>query len=203
MAYLDDSIRNTSELSSTTKLLLHTLSSYADPDGVCFPSQATIATAMSMSVATVQREIKTCLELKLLEVRRRWRRSNVYRLLCVKKLELSTTTSPDAVREQPPFVQKNVSNAVDNPAPKKWVSPKEISVLLSDIQEIMGTNRLEQNKGFYMRIIRSATASYELIQDCLRRVRCSILEAEIGSGDVVKNPSGLFWYLLREAGVRI
>jgi Helix-turn-helix domain len=202
MAYLEDSIRNTSELSSTLKLFLHTLASYADPEGVCFPAQRTIAHAMSMSIATVQRCLAESVELKFLEVRRRWRKSNVYRLLCVKKPSLSTTTSFNEAREQPPLVIKNVNNAVDKPAPKKWVSPKEIGILLQDIEETLGKGLLEQNKGFYVRIIRSAAASYELIQDALRFVKCAILESQL-TGNLVTNPSGLFWWKLKEAGVRI
>lgn len=203
MAYLENWIRQTTELESTTKLFLYALAEFADNQtGECFPAQSTLATAMSMSVATVQRELKKCLELKLLEVRRRWRKSNVYRLLCIKKPELSTMTSSDEGREQPPLVQNNVSNAVDKPIPKKWVSPKEISVLLEDIGEVMGNRLLEQNRSFYVRIIRSVTASYELIQDALRFVKCSILEGEC-SGTRVNNPSGLFWWKLKEAGVRI
>ena len=209
MAYLEDWIRETTEISPSTKLFLHCLASYADGEtGVCYPSQPTLAQAMSMSVATVQRELQKCLELKLLEVRRRWRKSNVYRLLCLKetvpKEELSTMTSSDEVREQPPFVQNNVSNApVDNSSEKtRWVSPREISVLLEDIGEVMGNRLLEQNRGFYVRIIRSANATYELIQECLARVKQSILEAQC-TGESIHNPSGLFWWMLKQAGVRI
>ena len=205
MAYLEDWIRETTDLSPTTKLFLHCLASYADGDsGVCYPSQPTLAQAMSMSVATVQRELKTCLELKLLEVRRRWRKSNVYRLLCLKETKLSTMTSSDEVREQPPPLKNNVNNApVDNsPKKTKWVSPREISVLLEDIGGVLGNRLLEQNRGFYVRIIRSTTATYELIQECLARVRQSILEAQC-TGDSIHNPSGLFWWMLKQAGVRI
>ena len=69
MAYLENWIRQTTELESTTKLFLYALAEFADNQtGECFPStQTTLATAMSMSVATVQRELKKCLELKLLE----------------------------------------------------------------------------------------------------------------------------------------
>lgn len=202
MAYLEDSIRSNPHFSSTFKLFLHSLASYADPEGICYPSQQTLATAMSKSVATVKRCLEEALELKLVEVRRRWRKSNVYCLLCLKQVELSTMGSCDEPREQPPSVQNNVMNAVDKPSPKKWVSPQEISVLLQDIAETLGQNLLEKNRGFYIKIIRSATATYEIIQDCLRLVKCSILEGEL-NGQVVHNPSGLFWWTLKQAGVRI
>ena len=157
---------------------------------------------MSMSPRTVKRCIREAVELKMIEVRRRWRKSNVYRLLCLKQIENSTMGPQDGPREQPPFLKPNVTNAVDKPTLKKWVSPQEIHVLLEDIGETLGTRLLEQNRGFYMRIIRSATASYELIQDALRFVKCSILEGQC-TGDLVRNPSGLFWWKLKEAGVRI
>ncbi len=204
LAFLEDWIRKTTELEPTTKLFIYALADFADAEtGECWPSQKTIATAMSMSVATVQRELQKCLELGMVEVRRRWRKSNVYRLLCVKRPELSTMTSSDEVREQPPQKFNNVRNAVDNRSKPRWVPPQEISLLLADIGDVVGDRLLDQNKGFYMRIIRSATSTYEIIQDCLRMVKISILEGEVGSGSKVTNPSGLFWWALRQAGVRI
>ena len=148
--YLDDHIRNSADLSPTIKLFLLTTASYADSRGICYPSQGTLARAMSMSRATVKRCLRECLELKLLEVRRRWRKSNVYRLLCLKPVQLSTMGSPDEPREQPPLVQDNVTrNAVDNHSQKpRWVSPREISILLADIGETLGEQLLEKNRGF-------------------------------------------------------
>lgn len=203
VAYLEDWIRNTTELEPTTKLFLHCLASYADAEtGVCYPSQETLATAMSVSVRTVQRELRKCLELNLVAVRRRWRKSNVYKVLCLKRQDVSTMPSSDDGREQPPSLEKNVKNGSKNSARQRWVSPREISVLLSDIGEVMGERLLQQNRGFYIKIIRSATATYEIIQECLAHVRRSLLEAQCSEASV-HNPSGLFWWKLREAGVSL
>ena len=119
--YLDDHIRNTTELSSTIKHFLLTLATYADHRGVCYPSQSTLATAMSMSRSSVQRCLKACLELRLLEVKRKWRKSNVYKLLCCKELKLSTMASSKEAREQPPFVQKRLTGKVVG----SWKSPRD------------------------------------------------------------------------------
>lgn len=198
--YVNDAIRNNAELSSTLKHFLLTLASYADHDGVCFPSQQTLAQAMSMGVRTVQRCVREAVELQLLSVRRRWRKSNVYRMLCLKPVKLSTMPPNNGGTEQPPSFENNVSNAVDKSPPKRWVSPREVALLLDDIGEVMGPNLVEKNRGFFFKIIRSTT--YELFQDCLARVRQSILEAEC-TGDSIRNPSGLFTWMLRQAGAPI
>lgn len=49
------------------KLLLLALASYADKDGVCWPSQATLARDTEQSVDTVQRQIITLQKLTLLK----------------------------------------------------------------------------------------------------------------------------------------
>jgi hypothetical protein len=203
--YLDDCIKNSNELSSTTKLFLHTLASYADKRGVCYPSQTTIAQAMSMSLATVKRCLQECLELRLLEVKRRWRKSNVYKLLCLKKIQFSTIGSNGEPREQPPLVQNNVQsderNKVLTAEKLRWVSPREISLLLQDIQEVMGSTISERNRGWFIKIIRSC--SYNSIQDGLKYVKQSILESDI-LGTAIHNPSGLFcWYLRNWCGTSV
>ena len=197
MAYLEDSIRNNPHLSSTTKLFLLTLATYADKEGVCWPSEPTIATAMSMSVATVQRELKKALELGLVEVRRRWRKSNVYRLLCVKKPELSTMTSPDEVREQLPSVQENVRNACGKRLCESKNPWRIAKVILSDICEAM-PHLVEKNLGWFKVI--SQKCSYEAVQQVLHELRCRLLEAEVGSTEPIRSPSGWFTYRLRELG---
>jgi len=204
MAYLEENIKNSSELSSTTKLFLHTLASYADKGGICYPGQKTIAQAMSMSLATVKRCVQECLELRLLEVKRRWRKSNIYKLLCLKKIQLSTMGSNAEPREQPLSVQNNVKgderHKLSTGEKPKWVSPREIGLLLQDIEEVMGSRISERNRGWFIKIIRSC--SYEGIQDALRYVRQSILESEV-LGTVIHNPSGLLTWTLRKAGAPI
>ena len=135
MAYLDSWVRKTTELSSTTKLFLYALSEFADNQtGECYPSQGTIATAMSMSLSSVQRCLKECLELNLVQVKRRWKKSNVYKLLCIKKPELSPMTSLSEAREQPPsqenktFKQRSFSS--------NWKDPSEVQSLVAEIERI-------------------------------------------------------------------
>jgi|GEM_PF-3757948 len=202
MSYLDDSIRNTAELSSTIKHFLLTLSTYADTTGVCWPSEPTVARAMSMSTSTVKRCIKECLELRLLTVRRRWRKSNVYRLLCVKETKLSPMGPSDEPREQP-SLKNNVSNdPVDNFFSKnqRRVSPREVQVLLEDIRDVMPSRVMERNTGWFIKIIRST--SQNMLHECLARVRQSILESEF-TGEAIRNPSGLLTWMLRSEGAPI
>lgn len=197
MAYLLDDIRRTTQLSPTTKLFLLTLAGFTDAGtGVAFPCQKTLATGMSMSVATVQREVRLCLELKLLEVRRRWRKSNVYRLLCLKERRLSTMTSPGDAREQPPYLEKNVPNDAAPPG----VSPKEIHVLLGDIEEVLGPHLMNRNRGWFIKQIRAC--GWDMITDAVHRVRQILMEAEVTGGEI-RNPSGLFTWFLRGAGMTI
>lgn len=133
--YLADSIKSTSELSSTIKLFLHTLASYAGTDGMAWPSQRTLAKAMSMSIPTVQRCLKLCIELQLVEVRRRWRKSNVYRLLCCKPVKLSTMTSLDDAREQLALKNYKRLNGAVNKSLVKAKSPSDIRYILEEISE--------------------------------------------------------------------
>ncbi|MFC1836804.1 helix-turn-helix domain-containing protein [Thermodesulfobacteriota bacterium] len=192
-------------------LLLIVLARHCGDKIVCWPSQARIAEFMGSlmglggpcSIRTVQRALREAQELQLVSVRRRWLRSNIYTVLCLEERQLSTMATPECQVEQTTLIENNVSNAVDKSSSrKKWVAPNEIHLLLDDIGEVMGERLLERNRGFYVKIIRSATATYELIQDALRFVKCSILEAEVSGGEIT-NPSGLFWWRLKEQGVRI
>lgn len=191
--YLEDSIKTSSELSSTTKLFLHTLASYADKNGICYPGQRTVAQAMSMSVATVKRCVQECLELKLLEVKRRWRKSNVYKLLCLKSVTLSTMGSLTEPREQPEF-NKERFNA---PKQRLWKSPAEIQVLLQDMEHFFGYEVAERNRGWFYKIAKTIEDSW--LYETLSWLRQVMMESDI-AGNPIQSPSALFTWKLRVDG---
>ena len=189
MAFIDNSIRSTSELTSTIKLFLHTLASYADPTGRCYPGQNTLATAMSMSVSTVRRCLKTCVELQLVTVKRKWRKSNVYKLMCIKQPKLSTMISSDEMREQPVFLRTTLT-----PLKPRFVDPKEVSILFDDIAEVVGPTTAVRNLRWYQKLIQHC--SYDAIQSAISFVRGAIAEAQF-CDKPINNPSGLMLWFLR------
>lgn len=193
MAYLDDSIRSTGELKSGTKHYLLTLATFANTEGTCYPSQATIATAMSVDVRTVRREQRTCLELGLISVKRRWRKSNVYKLLCIKKVRVIHNGDMDVLREQPPSLNKNVGN-------ERRVPLNEFKALLHDLGEVVGGEKIRADYRWYRRII--SRCSWEEIQAALAQVRQAICEGLV-TGNVIHAPAGLLCKILRTQGAPI
>ena len=194
--YLDDHIRKSSELTSTFKLFLHTLSSYADHQGKCWPSEREISLAMSMSVSTVKRCIREAVELRFIEVRRRWRKSNVYKVLCLKPVKLSTMSSRDDPREQPPFVQQRLTAQVV----RSWKSPAEIKILVDDMAEVIGPVESTRNRGWLWRVAGAVKDAW--IYEVLSWVRVSIQEAR-DLGKPIDSPTALMTWQLRRVGAPI
>ena len=195
--YLDDCIKKSSELTSTFKLFLHTLSSYADHQGFCWPSEREISLAMSMSISTVKRCIREAVELRFLEVKRRWKRSNKYRLLCLKEVKLSTMGPCDEPREQPPFVQKRLTAKV---VKSSWKSPREIQIILEDATEVLGEAVVTRNKGWLWKIAQAVEESW--IYEALSWVREAIQIGE-STGDYIEKPCALLTWRLRTMGAQI
>lgn len=200
--YLTDSIRSTSELSSTFKLFLHTLASYSNTDGTCWPGQRAIAQAMSMSIPTVQRCLKLAIELQLVEVRRRWRKSNVYKLLCCKPVKLSPMTSLDDVREQPDSKKNQRLNGSVDRLPLKPKSPHDIRYLLEEIADskLFGRKTLARNRGWFIRIAKYVEES--TIYESMSWLKQAVHEAQC-SGSEIKSRSALFTWYLRQRGAPI
>jgi len=195
MPFLNHSIRHNPHLSSRIKSLLYALCSYANAEGICYPSQETLALATGLSVRTIRRALTEAIELQLVEVCRRWYRSNSYRLTCIQKPKLSTMRSQCPINsEQPTDLRNNVSNVCK----KRYVQPQEIGLLLNDIGEVVGYETSERNHRWYRKLIRLCT--YESLQDALSFVRRSVLEGDV-LGNQVRNPSGLMLWYLRKQGL--
>src|ERR1700730_12730594 len=75
------------------KLLLLALASYADKNGVCWPSQETLARDTEQSVDTVQRQLDFLEKLKLIQRERRPKRRGQWQGHCYK-LPLETGPTP-------------------------------------------------------------------------------------------------------------
>ena len=201
MFVIPDDIQFNRSLSITIKSFIRALAHHCGDKNVCWPSQQRIAEFMNCSTRTVRRMERQAIELRLIEVRRRWLKSNVYTVLCLEERKNSTMGTECCPVEQNTQVQNNVETGSKESPKQRGVSPREIHLLLGDIQEVMGPHIMQRNRGWFIRIIRHTT--YDLLQQCLSVVRQSILEAQCGSGEVVQNPSGFLTWLVRRAGVLI
>lgn len=80
--------------SSGRKLLLLTLASYADKEGICWPSQATLARDSEQSVDTVQRQLSALQKLTLIKRERLPKRRGQWQGY-LYKLPLQTSAAPE------------------------------------------------------------------------------------------------------------
>lgn len=192
---IDHSILETSELDKTTKHFLHTLASFCDASGECYPKQETIAKYMSTSIRTVQRCLRLCVELGLVKVRRRWRRASIYKVLCLVKRKLSTMATHMAQQNKPPCNFKNDSQKNGLKIPKE-----EWAMCFQDSIEVLGKRTVKKNKGWLSILIRKAGS--DLFMESLRWVRSMMLEGE-ASGSPIANPGGLQTWFLRRQGVEV
>lgn len=196
MIRLTDDIVLNPNLSKTLVDFLRALEYHVNKDGICWPGRERIAAVMRTSVRTVSRCIKEALELKLIAVVRRRRRSNVYQLLCGKVYpQQSLDVPPKRHVEQTSFLKERSGNGVKK---KPW---KEVTLLWDDISKVMGPDLAKKNMGWFVTLARKC--SYEHIQQAIHELRCKLLEAEVGSGEALRSPSGWFTYRLRQLGAAI
>ena len=187
--FIDEKVLSCQEITPFIKLFLHSLSDFANDRGVCWPGQRKIAERMSISTRTVQRLLRECVELQLVEVKRRWRKSNIYKLKCLKPKKVIHNDDTGGVSEQPVFYKKTLT-----PPKPRFVDPKEVSLLLGDIAQVVGPKATERNMRWYQKLIRYC--SYESIQSAISFVRSAIAEAQF-SDKPISNPSGLMLWFLR------
>jgi hypothetical protein len=187
---IERNILRTSELDRTTKLFLHTLASYCDETCECYPGQDELAQVMSTSIRTVQRCLRLCVELGLVRVRRRWKRSNVYRVLCLVKRKLSTMTTSTAQENKPP---KNYTNVPPHQRHKVKIKPRELLVCYQDIEEVIGAEVLKRNKNWLRHMI--IRAGYDKFQDALHWLRTAMREGQVEDRPIKKPSAILTWYL--------
>lgn len=67
---------------ASAKLVLVKLADNANDEGIAWPSRKTIADETELSLRTLVRKVQYLEEKGLVDVQRRWRSSNVYRLRC-------------------------------------------------------------------------------------------------------------------------
>jgi len=147
MFVLPDSIQFNANLSSTLKSFLRALAHHCGDKPVCWPSQQRISEFMNCSVRTVQRMEREAVELRFIEVHRRWLKSNKYVVLCLEERKLSTIpTQERRIEQNTPFDKQRLRNGIN---PKTWKSPKEIGLLLEDMEEVFGPEVTNRNRGWF------------------------------------------------------
>jgi DNA-binding transcriptional MocR family regulator len=192
---VDPIIIKSSELDKTTKLFLHSIASFCDPSGECYPSQKTLAEYMSTSVRTVQRCLRLCIELGLISVRRRWRRSNIYKVKCLVKQKLSTIATRMSQENKPPKNYKNVSTKNALKVPKQ-----EWKLCFQDSEEVLGKEVTQRNRGWLSVLIQKA--GVDLYLESLRWLKSTVLMSEAEGNPVYSPPALQTWYL-RKNGVQV
>ena len=167
--------------------LLH-LVQYADANGECYPSQATLGERMGKSPRMIRNYIKYCVELKLIKVRRRWLRSNIYTILCGVKPDLSTMRKSVADRTDHLRLKQTLPQA-------ERLNSREIKICLEDSRTILGESIFNRNKNWLYKMIRKS--GYELYQECLNWLRSIMLMAQV-DGTAIDSPSGLLTWKIRQ-----
>jgi predicted transcriptional regulator len=191
---IDPKILDSSELDKNLKYFLQTLASYADINGRCFPKQETIAKRMGVSARSVRYYLRQAVELKLVSVKRRWKRSNIYRVLClVKKLSTNRKQTSEQNISTKNFKNGSMKNAFKIPK-QDW------RICFEDAQEVLGRQTAKKNKGWLSILIRKAGS--DLFMESLRWVRSMMLEGQ-ASGNPINSPGGLQWWYLRKQGVEV
>ena len=200
MFVLPDDINYNPNLSKRLKDFLRALADHCGSKRICWPSQARIAAFMGVTTRTVQRAEREAIELGLVEVKRRWLKSNLYTVLCLEE-RLSTNATQSCRIEQNDLVQENVRNACKTPITETKNPWRVAKIILSDIAEIMGTALMDKNRGWFTIIARKC--DFDQVQQALHELKCRMLEANVGSSDPINNPSGWFTVALRKMGAPI
>ena len=163
--------------------LLH-LVQYADGNGECYPSQATLGERMGKTPRMIRNYIKYCLELRLISVRRRWLHSNIYTILCCKQ---NLSTMRKSISDKQP------TKEIKSTLPK--TNGREIKVCLEDSKAILGETTFKRNYSGLYKMIR--VAGYDIYQECLHWLRNTMLMAEC-DGKPIHSPSGMLTYQIRK-----
>jgi len=194
MVRLTDDIILNPNLSKTLVDFLRALEYHVNAEGTCWPGRNRIAAVMRCSVRTVSRCIKEAVELSLIEVRRRKRRSNIYTLTCAEIYpQKNLDVPPNRHPEQASVLKNNVLNGTST---TPWKSPAEINLLIQDLTETFGDEITARNRGWFYTI--AAKVQDSLIYESLSWLRQTLMESEI-SGRSIESPSALFTWKLRQA----
>jgi len=192
---IDCTILDNSEIPRQTKYFLQALASFSDAQGKCWPSEERIGKRMGVSSRSVRKYLRQAVELQLVKVKRRWRKSNVYRLLCLAGRGLSTMRNQRS--------EENRSNINKNGFKIKTpckIPKVEWKLCFEDARQVLGEKVTKKNRGWLTILIRKAGA--DLFLDGLRWVRSQMLQGE-AEGKPVHAPGGLLTWLLRKQGVEV
>lgn len=193
---LEKTILNSSEISKIQKHFLLTLDTYSDKNGKSWPSQEEIARRMSISIRYVKKILRQLVELQLVKVKRRWKKSNIYFLLCRKKCGLSTMGNSKSQQNYP----KNFKNVSKEKNAFKKLYQDEFRVVFEDSESILGKKVAEKNRGWIIMLLRSA--GYDTFQEALRWVYSQVVQGD-SSGRPIQSPCALLTWKLRSQGIGI
>lgn len=189
---IEKQILQSSAITKIQKHFLLTLDTFSDRSGRSWPSQETLAQRMSVSIRYVKKILRQLVELGLIKVKRRWRRSNVYYILCRVGRGLSTMGNCGA--------QQNRSNDYKNGSSRnglKKIPKEDLKICFEDSEAILGKRVAVKNRGWLITLIR--TMGSDAYLEALRWLHSTITMGE-AEGKSVASPGGLLTWYVRKMG---
>lgn len=173
------------DLPINLKNLLRCLASHCGTRTVCWPGERRIAAYMNCSTRTVQRYLRMAIDGGYVEVKRRYLRSNLYRLKCL----VERVATPSCRIEQS-IQEKRTSERVDS-------KDHDHTNLLREFRAVMGKHVFRRNIGWFKRLIR--TIAHDTLVNGIEYVKSAIRDSE-DSHEKIKSPSALLTWFLRKVG---
>jgi len=196
MFVIPDSIQTASYLSIIEISVLRALAHHCGSKRECWPSVLRISLFCRRSPRTIQRTLPRLEELKLIEIRERKGRSNVYIVTCLE--ERGVINRGDIMASDEQNTQKKELERWETPVDNSPKNSRPVAkALFEDIAELMGPVLTEKNAGWYKTIAKRVP--WEIVQHALATVQRRILEGAV-TGDVIRNRSGFFTRILQYQG---
>lgn len=177
-------ILTTSEISFIAKAFLHTAASCCSRyQNEIWHSQATLAQMMSCSVRTVQRAVRELLELKLISVKRRWLRSNVYTVHCL--VEPRVINNDDRVAQRTNSLFRNNdrrNNAVDIYP----IRQEQDTGIVGEIETLLNSNK---DRAFWLKVTRKC--SPDAVRAAISSLKIALQE------QVIRKPAAYLTAILK------
>lgn len=187
---IERNILDSSEIPSSVKHLIRALNEFTDTEGKCWPNQETLARRTSLSVRTIRYSLKLAIELKLVSVRRRWRKSNVYKVLCLQKVNPKKIIHNEAMVSQ----GNNPINFIRTFEPKTTrINPREMKIVFEDSEQVLGSEITKRNRGWLITLMQKV--GVDAVCEGLRWLKNRMLEGAM-TGEVIRNPGGLLKWRL-------
>lgn len=140
---------------------------------------------MNCSVRTVQRYLRIAIDEGYVEVKRRYLRSNLYRLKCL----VERVATPSCRIEHP--IQENTTFE------RVEFQDSGNTDLLKEFRAVMGKHVFKRNLGWFRRLIR--TIASDTLANGLAYVKSALRDSE-SSHEKIKSPSALLTWFLRNVG---